>query len=360
MIKSLKIILALLGILTLFVIACGDGSTNGPDMKEPQLSVSSHQVNLSGNPYVDLIMLTNAGSGQLQWKVTEKPEWMELSTTSGVISGDTVFVRIFTNIENLEYGIYHGTIKIESNGGNTTLNVEFEHKPPKLKIENLLFNMDRHFNRTDLVIINEGGGELIWRIAAAPEWVEFQVTEDTVRAFTQYVPFEVKFRSLDYGFYESIIKIESNGGNSEIAIYFTYEREIEVFPGIGAAYIELGQTYTMVQNQWGKPDRNWYDRPEETLFIHHFTYDDIGLHFAVKTNSLILFGSGKVGYIELYPPYDGMTEKLIGIGNTIDELKAAYGDPTNISGKKWYYDIGITFVIKSGKINGMIIKEEDF
>ncbi len=98
MIKSLKIILALLGILTLFVIACGDGSTNGPDMKEPQLSVSSHQVNLSGNPYVDLIMLTNAGGGQLQWKVTEKPEWMELSTTSGVISGDTVFVRIFTNI----------------------------------------------------------------------------------------------------------------------------------------------------------------------------------------------------------------------------------------------------------------------
>ena len=357
LIKILSAGAVLIGVLA---ISCSENGTVVEPNNDPLISVSKTEINLSGNSFADRIEIINAGGGQLQWDIQEKPDWVDVSALVGTLTDDADTVRISTRFDLLEYGTYEGTVKINSNGGVISIILKLVYAPPKLKIENPVINMDRHYSRADLVIINEGGGELSWQITEAPAWVEFQVTEGMVKAFPQYVPFQIRFSSLDYGFYESKVKIESNGGALELSIFFIYEREIEVYPGDGAAYISLGQTYSAVQSQWGTPDKNWYDRPEKTLFIHHFTYDDVGLHFAVKTNSLILYGSGKVGYIEVVPPYDGMTEGLIGIGSTTDELKAAHGEPTSISGSEWYYEAGIIFIIRSNKINGMIIKENGF
>ncbi|RLD09353.1 hypothetical protein DRI50_12260 [candidate division KSB1 bacterium] len=323
------------------------------------LNVDRTEINLTGNPFLDKILIINNGGGQLQWDIQEKPDWVDVSDLVGRITDDTATVRFSTKFDNLDYGVYSGMVKINSNGGVIEIKLTLDYKPPKLKVEKIVINMDRHYNRAELGIINEGGGELTWSIAEKPDWLSFQVEDGVVYSFPQYVPFQINFNALDYGYYESAIKLDSNGGSVEIAVYFTYEREIEVYPGVGAAYVTLGESYSAVQKQWGTPDKNWYDRPEHTLFIHHFTYDEIGLHFAVKTNSLILYGSGKVGYIEVFPPYDGMTEELLGIGSTVNELKAAKGDPLAINGGQWTYE-GIIFLIKNNMINGMIVKDPDF
>lgn len=356
---SQKILLLILGVIVIALMNCSNNSKKIVAPQDPLLEVDKTEIQLTGNPFLDKIEILNSGGGQLHWDIQEKPDWVDVSDLVGRITSDTSFVRITTKFDNLDYGVYNGVIRINSNGGVIEINITLDYKPPKLKIENQVVNMDRHYNRAELGIINEGGGELTWSITEKPDWLSFQVDNGAVYSFPQYVPFQINFNSLDYGYYESKIKLESNGGSAEIAVYFSYEREVEVYPGVGAAYVELGESYSAVQKQWGKPDKNWYDRPEHTLFIHHFTYDQIGLHFAVKTNSLILYGSGKVGYIEVFPPYDGMTEELLGIGSTTNELKAAKGEPTAINGKQWSYD-GIIFLIKDDKINGMIIKEPDF
>ncbi len=359
MIKT-KIIILSVAVLILFA-ACSDDTSTGVDpVTDPIMAINKMDMSLTGNPWWDSFMIINQGGGQLQWEISQKPDWIDVSDLVGRISRDTSIVRLTTKFDMLDYGQYEGQVKIKSNGGELSIKLFLEYKAPELEIENSVINMDRHYRRSELMIINAGGGELSWTITEAPEWLSFEYEEGKVYTRPENVPFRAQLRSLNYGEYSDKIIIESNGGSKEINVFLIYEREVEVYPGIGAALIELGDSYTMVQNQWGKPDRNWYERPEKTLFIHHFEYFEIGLHMAVKTNSLILYGSGKVGYIELMPPYDGMTPELIGIGSSVNDLKAAYGEPTSVSGSQWYYDSGITFVIRSNKVDRMIIKEEDF
>lgn len=354
-------IIALIAGVAFLLGACGDDSSTGPEpLTDPVMAVNKVDMTLTGNPWWDNFMIINQGGGQLRWEIVEKPDWIDISDVVGRITDDTSRVNLTTRFDQLEYGEYNGSIKITSNGGELTLDVHLLYQAPELKVENSVINMDRHYRRSELLIMNQGGGELSWEITQAPDWLAFEFTEGKVYNRPEAVPFSAQLRTLDYGEYECKVVIESNGGSYEINVFLIYEREVEVYPGVGAALIELGDTYTMVQNQWGKPDRNWYERPEKTLFIHHFEYFDIGLHMAVKTNSLILYGSGTVGFIELLPPYDGMTPELIGIGSSVDSLKAAYGEPTSVDQSYWYYDIGITFVIRSNKVDRMIIKEENF
>ncbi len=351
-----KHLLTFAAAVLLIAAACNKNPGSSIDNRGPVLSVSATDMQLSGSSRYDRILIANAGGGQLQWTVLEKPSWINLSELTGRVTQDTFALKLQTNFAVLEYGTYEGIIRITSNGGDAVITVRLIYKAPALGIDVPIINMDRHYTYSELEIRNLGGGELTWKIDKAPEWLKFEYTEGSVFDRPERVPFRARLRILPYGQYEEDVRIVSNGGEHNIKVYLTYEREVEVFPGIGAANIDLGYTYTMVQNKLGKPDRNWYERPEKTVFIHHFTYDDYGLHFSVTTNSMILYGSGKVDYIEVYAPYDGLTQEGIGIGSTTVELTKAYGQPLAKDGNKWLYQ-GITYVIQSNKVSGMIIKE---
>jgi hypothetical protein len=337
--------------------ACNKDAGTGIDNRDPALSVSVTDMVLTGSPRYDIVQIANAGGGQLKWDVVEQPDWINLSDLVGRVTEDTFALKLTTNFGKLVYGSYDGVIKITSNGGDATIAVHLVYKAPALGIDIPVINMDRHYNYSQLQISNIGGGELTWQITQAPEWLKFDVTEGSVFGRPEYIPYRARLSTLNYGSYEENVDIVSNGGEKQIKVYLTYEREVEVYPSIGAANIDLGDTYTMVQNKLGPPDRNWYERPEKTVFIHHFTYDDFGLHFSVTTNSMILYGSGKVSYIEVYAPYDGMTPELIGVGSSTADLIAAYGQPTAKNGNQWYYASGITYEISTDKVSGMIIKD---
>lgn len=352
-----KFMTVILSVILLAFTACNNDTGTGIDNRDPKLSVSANQMELSGSPRYDQIRIANAGGGQLKWNIVEKPDWMDLSDIVGRVTEDTFALKLTTNFGKLVYGSYEGVVKITSNGGDATVTVRLVYKAPSLGIDLPVINMDRHYNYSELEIRNIGGGELTWQISQAPEWLKFDYTEGSVFGRPEKIPYRARLRTLDYGSYEETVQITSNGGEQKIKVYLTYEREVEVYSGIGAANIDLGYTYTMVQNKLGKPDKNWYERPEKTVFIHHFTYDDFGLHFSVTTNSMILYGSGKVTYIEVYAPYDGMTPELIGIGSSTTDLISAYGQPTTKNGNQWFYASGITYLITSNKISGMIIKD---
>jgi hypothetical protein len=337
--------------------ACNKDAGTGLDNRDPVLSVSTTDMVLTGTPRYDQIQIANAGGNQLKWNVIAQPDWMDLSEMAGRVTTDTVALQLTTNFGKLVYGSYEGVIQITSNGGDATIAVHLVYKAPSLGIDVPVINMDRHYNYSELEIRNSGGGELTWQITQAPDWLKFDYTEGSVFGRPEKIPYRARLSTLNYGSYEENVQIVSNGGEQSIKVYLTYEREVEVYPGIGAANIDLGDTYTMVQNKLGKPDKNWYERPEKTVFIHHFTYDDFGLHFSVTTNSMILYGSGKVSYIEVYAPYDGMTPELIGVGSSTADLLAAYGQPAGKNGDQWYYSSGITYVIKLNKVSGIIIKD---
>ncbi|RPH93737.1 MAG: hypothetical protein EHM72_16095 [Calditrichaeota bacterium] len=356
--KGLHLFTAMAAFVGLF-LACGDQGT-GIDNREPLLSVNAETIELTGTPQYDIIRLTNAGGNLLEWSIVEWPQWMDISTYAGKVIKDTLALRLTTHFDKLEYGAYEGTIKFTSNGGDLSVLVKLVYTAPEMKIDMPVINLDRHYRYSELEIQNIGGGELTWQINQTPSWLQFEMINGSVFGRPERIPFRARLSTLDYGVYEDKVTISSNGGDHEVQVFLTFEREVEIYPGVGAANIELEDTYTMVQNRLGKPDHNWYDRPEKTVFIHHFTYDDLGLHFAVKNNSMILYGSGQVGYIEIYAPYDGMTQELLGIGSGGDEWKAIYGPPAEINGDQWVYTSGIICVVQGGKISRFIIKSSQF
>ncbi|MBN1480555.1 hypothetical protein JXA70_09815 [candidate division KSB1 bacterium] len=357
-----RLITIIVSAVALLIAACGDSGTGNDPEKSPALSVNRNTIELSGNPYGDRILLTNSGGGQLQWYIDEKPDWIELSNTNGlgVNSTDTVSIRIFTSFDQLDYGKYDGQIKISSNGGQVTVFLNLDYKPPQLRIENGIINLDRHYRYSELVIVNEGGGELEWQISYSPPWLQFAQDSGLVyKSQTDSLPFYAKLSELDYGEYNDKVSIKSNGGETEINVYLTYVREVEVFAGIGAANVELGDTFLMVKKLYGNPTSSGYVRPADTLFIHNVKYDYIGLDVRIKNNSPILFGNGQVGFIRLLDPYDGMTPELIGLKSSANDLIAAYGQPQQKRGSEWLYD-GITYVVKNNTVSEMIIQDPDF
>ena len=358
--KLLKRISILLMYFVIMLIASCDKKSVEPSIpaEDPILQVSATSMKLAGGPMFDVITIYGTGGGfNNQWRITSSPSWLSAQPMSGFFFTDSVQIRLTTIFDALEYGDYEDVIKVESTFGNAEIVVSLHYTPPQLELGTLVLNLDRHYSEGNFIIENSGGGGLEWVITESPNWLEFDSVIDTVYGPYQAVPFRVKFETIGYGDYEADIKIESNGGNAQLKSYLSYFREEEVYPGVGAAAIELGYSYDRVKQIWGTPDRNWYERPEKTVFIHYFTYEKLGLLFSVQNSSLILYGSGAVGYIHLSAPYDGLTvEKRIGIGSSLADLLTAYGDPTTLADDLYYYDIGITFEVKSDAVAAMIIK----
>jgi hypothetical protein len=356
-----KIALILFAGALLLIMACSDSGTGPEVKKDPVLMANKESIDLTGNSRRDNFSLMNSGGGQVEWFLTQKPEWISVSEDRGIglTPTDTTTIRMWTDFEMLDYGVHTGQIIISSNAGTVTINLSLEYKAPLLKVDPALINLDRHYRFSDMSIINDGGGELTWQIVSAPSWLEFEHSEGVVYRDAEVVPYRANIQSIDYGQYSDKIIIESNGGTIEVNAYLFYEREVEVYPGDSAAGIDLGFTYYMVEKLYGKPNNSGYTRPSKTVFIHNVFYSGPGLEFRIKNSSPILFGDGAVGYIRMVAPYDGLTPENIGLGSTTSDLTNAYGEPLEKDGSNWMYE-GIVYIIKNNKVSEMIIEEPGF
>ena len=100
---------------------------------KPLLGVSEESLEV-GTALSFTFSITNAGSGDLHWDITETEEWLELDPVSGTTS--TVPQTISGSIarEGLMAGTYTTSIRIESDGGPKILSLTMEVPLPSVKI----------------------------------------------------------------------------------------------------------------------------------------------------------------------------------------------------------------------------------
>jgi N-acetylneuraminic acid mutarotase len=112
-------------IISAFVITCSKESPT--ESNKLELSVNLTSYTFTKNVTRDTLIISNSGAGELSWEITEKPDWLELSKSSGTIT-TTADIIIMTANVNRDKGTYTGTVKINSNSGNkdisTVLNLE--------------------------------------------------------------------------------------------------------------------------------------------------------------------------------------------------------------------------------------------
>ncbi|ODS41139.1 MAG: hypothetical protein A7315_02135 [Candidatus Altiarchaeales archaeon WOR_SM1_79] len=106
-----------LSLITILVIAAllFTCSPNEPG-KKSQILVQPISLTFTKNVNSKKLIISNYGGGKLSWQITDKPDWIEVSKSSGKVTTgkDTVIV---TADVNQELGTYSGTININSNGG---------------------------------------------------------------------------------------------------------------------------------------------------------------------------------------------------------------------------------------------------
>ncbi|MBN2410130.1 hypothetical protein JXQ31_00465 [candidate division KSB1 bacterium] len=353
-------------IAVLMSINCSDDKKKNnnpvtPPVEEETLNIITDKTSISllGVPDPIPLLIFKDGEGDLSWTLDSKPDWVEVSKTTGQVRFFPDTLKINSKIDGLEYGDYSGSIKINSNGGTAEISVTLAHHPPEIGIIQTLFNFDRYFYEEKLVITNTGGNELLWQIESQPEWITVSNSSGRITYNPNEIFVRVDFGKIDYGEYTEDLKITSNGGNHEIVIYLSYQRMLEVFPGVGAARISLGDSYDYIKKFYGTYEGNSYVELPDKRLKHTIYYYSVGLEFDFITNSPVLYGTGDNIYIRLLPPYDGLTEQSIGIGSTVDEVITTYGQPDNEDTDQHLllYNTGIAFKYNNTKteVTGMHI-----
>lgn len=230
---------------------------------------------------------------------------------------------------------------------------EKEKDKPILNVNpsSLFFTQDN--GEAYIVITNTGENELSWEIVNAPAWITVSKLNGQITTEADSILFTINTIELDLGEYSDEIIINSNGGNVKVKITLLIEHKIEIFPGIGAAKVELGDTYKRIKEIYGIPDYTLTAYYFSGYYAHFLYYKSVKATFTIKNLSSTVDDLDDVQNIAVQAPYDGMTEKLIGIGSSLDEVISAYGQPALIEDTIYRYKwIGIDFYFN--EVNSII------
>jgi N-acetylneuraminic acid mutarotase len=93
--------------------------------KPPELKVSDTELSFTTYPDKKPFVISNNGEEELSWQISGKPDWVELSKSSGKITTNDDTVMISVDIDQA-VGTYSGKINISSNGGNKDITITLE------------------------------------------------------------------------------------------------------------------------------------------------------------------------------------------------------------------------------------------
>ena len=133
------------------------------------------------------------------------------------------------------------------------------------------------------------------------------------------------------------------------------QTNVGIFPGVGAAKMKLGETLAKLRQVHGSPNSHPYAHYSTGKTRHYLYYDSLKAVFEFFNHSSSVFETDSITSISVQAPYGGLTAKSIGIGSSLNDVKAAYGDPPQIvTGSVNYYEyasLGITFYYDQGALS---------
>ena len=112
--------------------------------EEPELAFSPHYINITREVVVGDVILTNFtvwnnGTGTLQYEIVPRVSWISVYPEDGESTGEKDVIEVEIDTSSLEPGSYKAYIDIHSNGGNGTVEINFEvvqpaPSPPTIEI----------------------------------------------------------------------------------------------------------------------------------------------------------------------------------------------------------------------------------
>jgi hypothetical protein len=331
-------------------LSCDEKSPTRTE-KGPALNLRQTTFSLRGGGDRVRLFVRNSGQGVLEWNVASKPEWISVSRTSGRVEVLPDTLQFETDTDSIAYGDYQAVLRIESNGGNADLQISLSHNAPIIKVWLPILNFSVESTRSSMLVYNVGGDFLGWNVVSQPDWVNLSRSFGNVAESPDTVFVEAPS---PYENRQGTIEIESNGGNSIVAVNLMFERPVEIIPSVGASKIKLGDSYADIKSVHGNPLYLVYKQVTKTQLHYKALYGNKGLTFEFLTEHM-LWESDPTNRITVEAPYFGLTENGISVGSTLSQVVSAYGPPPVIStadssyqyeGIAFRYDADSTYVRK--------------
>ncbi|NQU68886.1 MAG: carboxypeptidase regulatory-like domain-containing protein [Candidatus Marinimicrobia bacterium] len=134
---------------------------------EPTLSVAPSILEFGSSESTMSFTVANAGSGELNWSVSDNQEWITTSPSSGVGYGT---VNVSISREGLEIGDYSGSVTVSSNGG--TGDIEISINIPEDQAPDAVI-----LNDPAEITFNSMG--LSWSVSEASDFYAYQLYRGT-------------------------------------------------------------------------------------------------------------------------------------------------------------------------------------
>ena len=177
-----------------------------PEIKFSQTAVNFGKFDIPNSKKTE-ISVTNTGTGKLEWKISNSPEWLKVKKVS-----DKIVIEFEPKKENN----FNGNIEIESNGGNTKITVNAQVNDPEKPIlqinkKNIDFGKISISEKKEINIAveNKGVRELQWHFSKQPTWIELNKAKDNLK---------INFAPKTDGIFSDTFEITSNAGTETITV----------------------------------------------------------------------------------------------------------------------------------------------
>lgn len=229
-------------------------------------------------------------------------------------------------------------------------------KEPQLSIDK-----DRvYFTNNDISetirISNAGDIELEWNISTDILWLEQDYLSGKVSGKSNTTITLNAIKYMEPGVYSSSIVLTSNGGDRNINAEMDLDFKPGIFHGVGLENININDSYDVVTNKYGSPDKIRKTFIEELLIYEHIVeYFSSGLGFYFYTEDDKLNIWDPIVAIGILDPFNEVTTHNIGITTPMKYVEYCYDKPDDILSYNdidvyIYPSLGIDFGIYQTKV----------
>jgi len=261
------------------------------------LILSENSLNFGEETTELSFIISNSGTGELNWTLSSGNSWLSANPTSGTITTNTETITVNVSRAGLSPNTYTGSIFIDSNGGDQTVSVTMtvpDTPAPMIDVSPAVLNFGSSGTELTFTITNIGQETLNWSISDDQNWLEVSPTSGSTTTEQDEIIVNVDRAGLSVGDYTGIISISSNGGDINIDV------SMEILPPylvVSSNSLDFGSTET----------------------IQNFTITNIGagtLNWSISADQ---------SWISLWPSSGSTSTEEDEISVTVDRSGLSYG-----------------------------------
>ena len=184
----------------------------------PSLSVKPDTLTFSERINQQMVTIFNTGTGNLDWTVTRKSDWITLDHESGSVE-DSVQITVNVNRSGFtQEDAIVGEIVFSSSVGEAHLVVMMQMPVPDLNISPTELDFGETDQSSFFIIQNSGTGELTWELTKHAEWLHLSTVSGSTIDESDRIDVTVDRTGLIGQLYTDDIVIRSNGGQDTVHV----------------------------------------------------------------------------------------------------------------------------------------------